>query len=494
MKQLEYQTGEGMVVNPLELHCARRPLLVLWLIALLVGFPSLASAQNSAIINGGHFDFSLPGARSLAMGGAFLGLADDATAAYANPAGLVQLGRAEMALEARSWSYTLAEPYDGHVFGPPSGIGIDTVAGLRTRDFETTTSGLSFLSFMYPYGEWSFGFFRHEFPRFNTRIETQGPFFRCSGGLRRDNEEPYCDATAEFDGIERLPPGQNSVEIRLDSLGVSVARSIGRRLSVGVTILRYDFHLESLTKAFNERPPLKFALPDFSEENIEVVASGHGRDSDVSFNVGLLWNMSPRWTLGGVWRQGPGFDYQYESETGAGHLRGAGFPITDPANPPDYPFKVPGTWALGLAYAPAPSWTVQFQYDFVRFSELVENNPPAGPGAGPTARLIEERLTVDNAHRLRTGFEYTKRFSRRHILHLRAGVWYDPDHLGYFPVDDPETGRPVPRWAILFRQRDDVTHWTGGVGYVWRGRFQFDAAADVSEVSDTFSLSAVVRF
>ena len=42
---------------------------------------------NSAI----PFSFSNPGARSLGMGGAFVGLADDATAAYTNPAGLTQL-------------------------------------------------------------------------------------------------------------------------------------------------------------------------------------------------------------------------------------------------------------------------------------------------------------------------------------------------------------------------------------------------------------------
>jgi long-subunit fatty acid transport protein len=44
-----------------------------------------------------------PGARSLGFGGAFVAIADDATAAYANPAGLVQLVRPEISFEARSW-------------------------------------------------------------------------------------------------------------------------------------------------------------------------------------------------------------------------------------------------------------------------------------------------------------------------------------------------------------------------------------------------------
>ncbi len=51
-----------------------------------------------------EFSFSNPGARSLGFGGAFVALADDATAAYANPAGLVQLVEPEVSVEGRSWS------------------------------------------------------------------------------------------------------------------------------------------------------------------------------------------------------------------------------------------------------------------------------------------------------------------------------------------------------------------------------------------------------
>ena len=45
-----------------------------------------------------------PGARSLGLGGAFVAVADDATAAWANPSGLMQLARPEISIEGRSWS------------------------------------------------------------------------------------------------------------------------------------------------------------------------------------------------------------------------------------------------------------------------------------------------------------------------------------------------------------------------------------------------------
>src|SRR4029079_12793896 len=52
-----------------------------------------AFAQNTDIqsIQGLQFNFSNPGARALGMGGAFLGLADDASAAEGNPAGVPHL-------------------------------------------------------------------------------------------------------------------------------------------------------------------------------------------------------------------------------------------------------------------------------------------------------------------------------------------------------------------------------------------------------------------
>lgn len=69
-------------------------IIVLWL-------PAAADAQEDAAFASFQFNRSLPGARSLAMGGAFVALADDATTAYSNPAGLTILERPEISLEDR---------------------------------------------------------------------------------------------------------------------------------------------------------------------------------------------------------------------------------------------------------------------------------------------------------------------------------------------------------------------------------------------------------
>jgi long-chain fatty acid transport protein len=79
-------------------------------VALLVsGIPAAAGDKgltNSETFSGFQFNFNNPGARSLGMGGAFVAVADDATAVIANPAGLVILQRPELSGEVKFTRFT----------------------------------------------------------------------------------------------------------------------------------------------------------------------------------------------------------------------------------------------------------------------------------------------------------------------------------------------------------------------------------------------------
>src|SRR5688572_33215393 len=87
-----------------------------------------ASAQSSLQVPI-QFDFINPSARSLAPGGAFVGLADDATAALVNPAGLIALTAKEVSLEGRYRPFT--QPYltGCRPAGSVTGFGRGAVAG-----------------------------------------------------------------------------------------------------------------------------------------------------------------------------------------------------------------------------------------------------------------------------------------------------------------------------------------------------------------------------
>jgi hypothetical protein len=125
----------------------KRPLVIAFLAAFLAAGSVRAQTELPPTF---EFSFSNPGARSMGFGGAFAALADDATAAFANPAGLVQLVSPEISIEGRYWSYSTPYVSGGRIWGPPAGIGMDSTAGLRTSSSDRDLKGLSFLSFVYP--------------------------------------------------------------------------------------------------------------------------------------------------------------------------------------------------------------------------------------------------------------------------------------------------------------------------------------------------------
>ena len=157
-----------------------------FLAAAFLGLLTCAHAYAQESVLAIEFDFSNPGARSVGLGGAFAGLADDATAAFANPAGLVQLLRPEVSVEGRHWSYSTPYTEGGRYEGQPTDLGLDTTPGLRTGRSTEDVSGLSFLSFVYPAGNWSFAVYRHQLAKFRARTETQGLFHLIGPDDARD--------------------------------------------------------------------------------------------------------------------------------------------------------------------------------------------------------------------------------------------------------------------------------------------------------------------
>jgi long-subunit fatty acid transport protein len=117
-------------------------------VVVLVGLlaSSLARAQTQIeppVVN--------PGARSLGLGGAFVAVADDATAAYANPSGLVQLLRSEISAELRTWS----DDREGAA-SDLSGIGFASFV-LPRQKWSLAIYGQTLASLDYPGGSWSDG-------------------------------------------------------------------------------------------------------------------------------------------------------------------------------------------------------------------------------------------------------------------------------------------------------------------------------------------------
>ena len=103
--------------TPMMTKIEKRLFIVAFLAALFAAGPVCAQTELPPTF---EFSFSNPGARSMGFGGAFAALADDATAAFANPAGLVQLVAPEVSIEGRYWSYSTPYVSGGLIWGTPT--------------------------------------------------------------------------------------------------------------------------------------------------------------------------------------------------------------------------------------------------------------------------------------------------------------------------------------------------------------------------------------
>ena len=440
------------------------------LVAVVIA-PAIASAQETPSTF--EFSFSNPGARSLGLGGAFTALTDDATAAFANPAGLVQLVSPEVSAEVRHWSFSTPYIIGGRYEGEPTGIGLDTVDGLRTAVSEEQLTGLSFLSFVYPKGRWSFAFYRHQLANFRAQTATQGLF-------------PGWEAPRAFDR-------RWSTELDIVSYGAAGAYRFSDRFSLGLGIVHFKGRLDA---------PFEWSLPD----DIDTLQDAFGPtsylpesqlangqmsidDSDWGLSAGLLWRFVENWSLGAFYRLGPEFKLVYDVT--AGPLAPE---FLDPAFAPgetilivESPMKFPDVYGLGVAFRSRDGrLAVGFEWDRVEYSSIFSSFDPVVTETLDPDLDLQVYLVADDGNEFRLGAEYAF-LDFKPVLAIRTGVWLDPDHR--FRSIHPDD----PSHRALFQSGEDEIHAAVGLGLAFKS-FQIDLAADFSDLVDTFSLSAIYSF
>lgn len=427
------------------------------LLALVVGgeaSPLVAQAEPQPLFQAA-FSFSNPGARSMGFAGAFVALADDATAAFANPAGLVQLLEPEVSLDLRLWDYSTRYTAGGRVVGLPSGFGLDDTPGLRFGESSDSLAGLSFLSFVYPREKWSLAFYRHLQGNFESFTETQGLF----GGGGQCCHVRFADQRTASDW-------------ELVSYAVSAGYQLSDRLSLGASLVYFDgmLTLDAATYARDsDSPDLFFEPISYLPQRVIISQSLSIDDTDLGLTAGALWRLSPAWHLGAVYREGP--DFGFGGIVVAGPESGLGVPagtvlfsgfLTN--------LSFPDGYGAGFAYrSQSGRVTAAFEWDRVEYTDV-------------TSSLGIDDQEIDDANELRLGGEYVFLESTP-VVAVRLGAWHDPDHLmrgnGREPVVD-----------AFSPPGDDEVHYTAGIGIAFE-TFQFDVGVDLSDFADTLSISAV---
>lgn len=422
--------------------------LVLGLLAIL-----LALVPKDALAQGGpstfRFSFSNPGARSLGFAGAFAALADDATAAFANPAGLVQLTRPEVSLEGRYWSYSTPFTEGGRVSGEPSGILLDTIAGLRTARSEADLSDLSFLSYVYPRGDWSLAFYRHVLANFESVRATQGFFV----------DDPVTPRADDF---------RSFLDMEIVTYSVAGAYRVSEDFSLGIGLSHPDPSILLRNETFG---PFAVTLPEgtFGTNVFDpraIVESGtleSAAGEDILLTAGFLWKVSEHFNLGGFFRQGPQFDVEFTLRS----------PVEAEPSVEAGQLKLPNTFGVGIAFKSDDRLTISFEWDRVEYSTIVESSG------------VSEGIELDDGSEIRLGAEYVF-LKVEPVIAIRGGVWLDPDHQIRFVGPNALT-------RAAFPGGDDEVHFAVGLGLAFQV-FQIDFAVDLSRPVDTASLSAIYTF
>ncbi len=399
------------------------------------------------------FSFSNPGARALGMGGAFLGLADDASAAYANPAGLTQLVSPEVSVEFRSVS-TNTRWLDG---GSAQYNGYDS-SGLNYSSQDDRTNSLRSFSFVYPGERVSFAVYRYELVNYDSAFESAGAAtFTGDGSGYTGNIFAY-DVNTAF-GI--------------DTYGAAMGIKVNDRLSFGVGLNYYLLDIRTTTDRFSPN--------DGSVLSREANLDGEGK---FGITLGARMTFTDWLSAGLSYRHAPslGYDAVLSSQNFPGQAITA---ATD--------LNVPDVFGIGFSVRPSDAWVINLDVSRVFYSQVTEDIVSLFDSNQETDL---DPLKLDDGTEIRLGAEYT--FATQHPFSLRGGVWRDPAHelvyQGAVPNFDPATQNPTANAATFGAGRNgSQTHYSIGAGMAF-SQFQVDLGADFSDTSDTYSVSGVFRF
>jgi long-chain fatty acid transport protein len=465
----------------------RRSLLLAALGAVLLALPVTAQNTDIEALSGLQFNFANPGARSLGMGGAFLGLADDATAVEANPAGLTILRKPEVSLELRNFLTTQSLATSG-TFNE----------NLQRTDFTRFSRrvDVSFASFVYPIRNFAIAAYYNEPLNneaagavqairnpFTSEIVTDIPNFFFARDAKKAVTQQQCldirskDPNDPFSCVEFLvDPYLTAVQVTQRTWGLSGAWKV-KNFSVGASARYQQFHEEAAT--FRTDP---FGIPKALVVQATGFVDSNGalqlkNQNKLTFTAGFKWEATDKFSIGGVYKRGARYVTPTFAETVSNNFNFQKLADTT--------FHIPDIAGVGVSIRPIPALTFNVDAVHVTYSNLVDNFVSINAGV----RGLSHPYAANDVTEIHAGGEYF--FSTKIPLAIRAGYWRDPPHATKFvgPQNDPQFIGD----AILFPGGKTQNHRSIGAGLAWQ-RFQIDAAYDTSPNYKVGSISMVTRF
>ena len=471
-------------------------------LTLLLGalVPSSARAQtDSALLSKVSFNLTNPGGKSFAMGGAFTAIADDATAALANPAGLGLISSVEFALSGKSSDDTLGlatarSTATGSLTAPYPGIDASNV------DQDARSSSFDFAGVVMPLGGRFVAALTYaENLRFVGDAGPDGYEYlelrdNRSGGTTRQD---FLYTFREFGGVQ--------LTNRL--LGFSLAYRLTERIRIGggVTLNRPSFDLDGDAAGPHRIVSTTYLSPTATETKTVDMSVNGVSGTKAGYIVGLHADLLPdgALTLGAVYRSSPRND-------GTLVLSGdVPSSLADQTSRP-FTFRVPRDASLGLAAHPMPGLTIAAEVQWVAYGDIFDRSLPvvsyaglAGPSPGkPVTDVLADVSPAPNVFVPRIGLEYVAGGNDARLA-FRVGYHREPAHgvtaslaardaSGTpFPITDPPYSASV---ATVFDGGHADDRFTGGLGVTVARSLSIDFGFDVGRASRQLAASLFYRF
>lgn len=361
------------------------------------------------------------GARAIGRGGAFIAVADDATAASWNPGGLTQLGKPEASVVLFG-----VHRKEDNTFGTnPEADGVHSIS----------ESNINYLSLAYP------------FELFNRNMVVSLSYQRLY------------DFTRDWNFMLRHPTSEADWNYEQDgslsALGFSYCIRIIPQLSIGFTLNIWN---NDLTPNTWEQKYKKTGSGLFGSGNTyleEFYKTETYLFKGVNANVGILWRINYKLTLGAVLKTpfDADIDHRIRSDS---IITSDGKVLEVPQNYMlNEDLKMPMSYGIGFAYNFSDHVSVAADIYKTEWNTCVykkENGQEISPFSGTA-----DQTDISPTYQMRLGAEYLfVEKEKGYIIPIRAGVFYDPA---------PAAGTP-----------DNIYGFSLGAGFTRNGCFSADIA------------------
>jgi len=378
---------------------------VLYVIFILVAL--LHYSSNNEVFAGRLFQnvgISSPnpvgsGARAVGMGGAFIAIADDATAASWNPAGLMQLEKPEISMAGGCFNQRWNFSSDIH----PE---IDNTS--KSDDFN-----INYFSATYPF---------HFHKNMVVSINYQRLY-----EFKRSFSYAY-----DYRGIDVLSDKHFKQNGYVGALGLACAISVTPKLSFGATLNIWTDRLlwRNGWEETDSDHSVMTGGPVLITDDTHTT-NKYSEFRGVNVNLGLLWDINRYLTLGAIIKTP--FKASIHHEYSSTYTRTYGPPINYTQAPYTESFsenvklKMPLSYGLGLAWRISDAFSLDLDVYRTRWSEYILTDSKNNK-LSPIDGRPQSYANLKDTTQVRIGGEYLFiGHDTQVVVPVRGGIFYDPE-------------------------------------------------------------------